>query len=511
MSEAHRLLHSLVEGQTAVAWAHLWTSSLLLFVALVAAGWRRLTPGARETILSLGLAKLVVPGTALLLALRAAGWDVGGDGSAPAPSRGASVALDGLVAIQAGGTPSELPCLIALLWLGGALATMLGRTVRRRRLVRDLLRGAEPLDPTAARSAAGATSRVAARGIAVLRGCGEVPFTFGTLRPRIVLPAAGRLEPALERSLLAHELAHVRRNDDLRAGLNSFVAALFWFHPLVWIAARRLTLAREAACDRAATREVGIPAYLAALDHLCRGAIAPAGLTGWASGALRERIGLLMDARRIRFVPSPFVLVIALVATAGATVASGFAAPLPAQRRGADDYRLEATAAPRGDVLLVQVEVHEEDGAPLAVPQILLRPGEDATTSTVTGDGRDVFVKVRLDRHGSGGVRCRIRRNGEVLYDRTIAVAAPGAPSVSANFDPAGGINLSLRDADLHEVLWTFARMRGLALSLGAGVEGTLTLELEEVPWAEALDIIARTNRLSWQVSGDELVVTTAL
>lgn len=509
MSEAHELLHSIVQGQTAVAWAHLWTSSLLLLLALIAAGWRRLTPGARETILSLGLAKLLLPGTAILVVLRAAGWQPGSDAPAPVPPPARSAA-EGLVAILPGGPPSELPCLLALLWLGGASAALLGRALRRRRLVRGLLRGAQPLGAMEAGSVAAAASRAGARGVAVLRGRGEVPFTFGTLRPRIVLPAAGQLEPALERSLLAHELAHVARHDDLRAGLTSVVAALFWFHPLVWIVGRRLVLTREAACDRAAAGEMGTVAYLAALDHVCRGAIAPAGLTGWASGALRERIGLLMDARRIRFVPSPFVLVIALVATAGATLASGFAAPLPAPRRGADGYRMEATVAPRGDALLVQVEVHDADGAPLAGPQVLLRPREDATVSTVTRDGRDVFVKVRLDRHGSGGVRCRIRRDGEVLYDRTIAVAAAGAPSVSANFDPSGGIVLHVRDADLAEVLWTFARMRGLGLSLEGGVEGALTLQFEEVPWAEALDLIARTNHLNWQVSGDELVVTPA-
>ena len=506
MSTAHQLLHSLVQRQDAAAWAHLWTSTAVLAAALLAARWRRLTPGARESILSLGLAKLLVPGTALLLAVRATGWEPWRASAAPAPDPFGPSVPAGLVAIQPGGSPSELACVLALLWLGGAATAVLVRSIRRRALVGALVRGAEPLrggDPLSA--AASLASEGRAR---VLRGRGAVPFTFGTLRPVVVLPRSGELEPEIERSLLAHELAHVRRRDDLRAGLTAAVAALFWFHPLVWIAARRLALTRESACDQASASQVGLPAYLAALDHVCRGAIAPAGLTAWASGALRERIDLLMDAQRIRFAPRRVIVTLAALATAAASLASGFAAPLPAPS-DLGGYRLDASVEARGEALLVRVELDDTTGAPLTRPELVVRSGEHASLETTTEDGRSVVVRARLDRRGNGSVRARVQDEDEVLFDRTVAIFAPGASSPAASFDPAGPMTFSLRDADLHEVLWTLARVRGLRLSLEGGVEGTVTVELLDVPWSEALDVVTRTNGLRWAVSGDQLVVST--
>ena len=507
MSPVHQLLHGMVQGQEAFVWAHLWTSTLVLAAALLASGWRRLGPSAREAVLSLGLAKLLVPGTALLLTLRAAGWEPWRKSPEAVTPLGPGARSADLAAVRLEGAASELPCLLALLWLCGLAAAVLARVVRRRMLIRALLRGAQPL---AAEDPLRTPGRLDGGAAVILRGRSRAPFTFGTLRPVVVLPCRGELAPAVERSLLAHELAHVRRRDDLRAGLTALVAALYWFHPLAWIAARRLTLAREAACDRVSAAEVGVPAYLAALDHVCRGAIAPAGLTGSSSGALRERIDLLMDAQRLRFVSRRLALTVAVLAMVGGTFASGLAAPLPAPEAGGRDYRLAATVMPRGDALLVSVEVDDPQGTPLARPEIILHPREDATLATRTEDGRDVLVKARLDRQGTGGVRCRIRREGEVLFDRTVAIAAPGARAVSEGFDPAGGITFSLRDADVTEVLWTLARMAGLQLTLEGGVEGTVTIELQDVPWAKALDVITRTNDLRWSVSGDELVVSPA-
>jgi len=140
----------------------------------------------------------------------------------------------------------------------------------------------------------------------------------------------------------------------------------------------------------------------------------------------------------------------------------------------------------------------------------VVRAPEHATVRSTTPDGHAVLVKVLLDRRGTGGVRARVERDGEVLFDRTIPIAAPGALAPAGSFDPQGPITFSVRDADIHEVLWTLARMAGLRLSLEDGVEGTVTIELQDVAWADALDAFSRTNDLRWAVSGDELVVSAA-
>ena len=49
--------------------------------------------------------------------------------------------------------------------------------------------------------------------------------------------------------MLTHEMIHVRRRDVLRQLMVRAVLALYWFHPLSWVAARLAAIASEEACD----------------------------------------------------------------------------------------------------------------------------------------------------------------------------------------------------------------------------------------------------------------------
>jgi len=76
-------------------------------------------------------------------------------------------------------------------------------------------------------------------------------YTLGLFRPVIVLPehlvcSSGNsvLEP-----MLAHELVHVKRWDDLAICLQELVKIFYFFHPVVWFVMPRLTWTREAVCD----------------------------------------------------------------------------------------------------------------------------------------------------------------------------------------------------------------------------------------------------------------------
>ena len=77
-----------------------------------------------------------------------------------------------------------------------------------------------------------------------------VPFTWGAFRPTVFLPAeTGEWSPAYLEFALAHELAHVKRFDYLTQMAAQAACALFWFHPLVWVAAAEIRKERERACD----------------------------------------------------------------------------------------------------------------------------------------------------------------------------------------------------------------------------------------------------------------------
>jgi len=78
----------------------------------------------------------------------------------------------------------------------------------------------------------------------------DVPVTWGIVYPVILLPAAADEWDEEQRiAVLTHELAHVKRFDALSQLLAQLALALLWFHPLVWMAVRRMRLEREHACD----------------------------------------------------------------------------------------------------------------------------------------------------------------------------------------------------------------------------------------------------------------------
>ena len=77
------------------------------------------------------------------------------------------------------------------------------------------------------------------------------PGVVGIFRPVLLLPQgiAEKLTPKQLRAVLAHELCHVRRRDNLTAAIHMLVQAAFWFHPFVWWIGARLLEERERACD----------------------------------------------------------------------------------------------------------------------------------------------------------------------------------------------------------------------------------------------------------------------
>ncbi len=79
------------------------------------------------------------------------------------------------------------------------------------------------------------------------------PGMFGVWRPVLIWPArlSERLDDEHIEAIVAHELMHARRRDNLTAALHMVVEAIFWFHPLVWWMERRMVEEREHACDEA--------------------------------------------------------------------------------------------------------------------------------------------------------------------------------------------------------------------------------------------------------------------
>jgi TonB family protein len=79
-----------------------------------------------------------------------------------------------------------------------------------------------------------------------------MPLTCGVFRPVVILPgSAAHWTEERRRIVLSHELAHIARHDWLLQICAELARALYWFHPLVWLAAARLRQESERACDDA--------------------------------------------------------------------------------------------------------------------------------------------------------------------------------------------------------------------------------------------------------------------
>ena len=79
----------------------------------------------------------------------------------------------------------------------------------------------------------------------------NTPVVFGVRHPKILLPqrAVNELSPQQVRFLLAHELAHVKRYDEIMGWVVILLVCLYWFNPVVWLASVFLRREREMACD----------------------------------------------------------------------------------------------------------------------------------------------------------------------------------------------------------------------------------------------------------------------
>jgi bla regulator protein BlaR1 len=131
------------------------------------------------------------------------------------------------------------------------------------------------------------------------------PGVFGIFRPILLLPDGiiEKLSPSQLSAILAHELCHVRRRDNLTATIHMAVQAIFWFHPLVWWIGVRLIDERERACDEEVLRLGSAPQdYAEGILNVCRLYVeSPLGCVSGVTGSdLKKRIEAIMTNRIIQ-------------------------------------------------------------------------------------------------------------------------------------------------------------------------------------------------------------------
>jgi hypothetical protein len=283
-----------------------------------------------------------------------------------------------------------------------------------------------------------------------------------------------------------HELEHIRRGDWTVHIMARVVCAFYWFHPLVWVAWRKLSLEAERSCDDAVLLRAERADYAEQLVNMARrlsGSLAPPVLSMANRSDLSTRVSAILDSKQRRgragiLCATASLVVAALVVLAIAPVravgtASNGSSPAQQQKRTSADAvpsalsRALLEAAESGNVddvtklLDAGADVNatiDGDGSPLIVAA---REGHKAAVQLLLDRGADPNLAVR----GDGNALIMAAREGheeivKLLLDRGASIdqVVPGDENALIQASGEGQLGvvklLVSRGADVNARVW---------------------------------------------------------
>ncbi len=383
---------------------HLWQSTVFLAgVWLLTLGLRRNQARTRYRLWLLASAKFLVPFSLLI----AAGERLQSRTAAPVVQPAFSMVMENIAepySVSAGSaihrTASPLvsapvavrhhgdwlPLVLMGVWGCGSLL-LLARWGRRWWQLRAAMRAASPMMRVSDVLVLSTPTRVE-------------PGVFGVLRPVLLLPdgITERLTAPQLDAILAHELCHVRRRDNLTAALHMVVECLFWFHPAVWWIQAELVEERERACDESvleSNREA--LAYAEGILNVCKFYVeAPLTCVSGVTGSdLKKRIVRIMADQAARKLDLGRKLLLGLAAVLAVTApvvfglihASEVHAQTAAQKTGIDDTWQGTLHAPQKDLRIVLKLTKTDAGALKATAFSIDQGGQGFPATTVSFEG----------------------------------------------------------------------------------------------------------------------------
>jgi uncharacterized protein (TIGR03435 family) len=318
---------------------HLWQSTLFAAaVALLSLAFRRNRARLRYGLWFAASVKFLIPFAAIAAAGGLFAWQ-----QAPAPIRSvvaapaardfsapfAAMGVDPTPMVAAPAQSQWIVPILFTVWACGFLAIVL-RRVRQWRQIRAAVRASAPFAASPP-VAAGIVIRVAPTMLE--------PGVVGLKRPVILLPEGidAHLTAGQFAAVLAHEVCHVRRRDNLTSAMHMLVEAVFWFHPLVWVIGARLVATREQACDEHVVADTAATiAYAEGIVSVCRryvetplmsvAGVGGADVKARIDAILANRIGLRLTLPKRLVLAAAAVLSLTIPIVTGAIEAAAFAA-----------------------------------------------------------------------------------------------------------------------------------------------------------------------------------------
>jgi bla regulator protein BlaR1 len=317
-----------------------------------------------------------------------------------------------------------LPAMAAILWLAG-FVTVIGLWWLRWRSVAAAIRNAAPVSHGCVVEILRRVEKSAGIRSPISLWSSQAslePGIFGIRRPLLIWPAgiSRHLQDAHVEAILAHEVQHVRRRDNLAAAMHMVVEAIFWFHPLVWWLGTRLVEERERACDEAVLLLGNHPeVYAESILKTCEFCVAsPLACVSGVTGAdLKLRIVRIMTRRsadKLGFLKKLVLVAISLGAVAAPIVAGLIKAP------AATAQSAQATTGSAGNHFADPQQIYHV-GGDVSAPKLVFAPDPQFTEKARRAKYQGVCViSTVVDAQGNPAQVQVVRRLGMGLDKKAV-------------------------------------------------------------------------------------------
>ncbi|MEP7346306.1 MAG: M56 family metallopeptidase [Gemmatimonadaceae bacterium] len=357
-------------------------------------------------------------------------------------------------------TAAGIALLLAGVWLLGTLLVLAKLVVGHLAVSRLTVTATTLVDAAFASALREARARIPVRRPVRLLMSADVtaPITAGVWHPMIFLPpdAAGWNDERLD-IVLMHELAHIARYDYLAQVIASATCALFWFHPGVWLAARRLRAEGEqAADDRVLNAGAPSVTYATHLLEIARHGLAAhrsaavtLGMVRGGASQFERRLRAMLDTTHSR----------AGVSSRQKWITAGFSLLALIPLAG---IRTELVAAPAGreDRVLLQ----ERTAATLTVTSESVPVGAVGESVKVTSTEHEALpmpnaMRTEGDHHGDSTFERTLRASpGEQIR---LDLRSGGTVTIHAHDEPNVRLRATLDGTNWRETDVSFERITG--------------------------------------------------
>ena len=327
-----------------------------------------------------------------------------------------------------------------------------------------------------------------------------MPMTWGAFRPVVLLPEDARSWPAARRrEVLTHELAHVKRGDWTARLIAALACAVYWFNPLVWMAASRMRNEQELACDDTVLAGGVEPSdYAAHLLEVARGLRVPSFAMANASVAMARpsqltgRLLAVLDESRVRVAQAPRRTV-GMAALGAAVLLATVGAATPVSRGLPKEWQVSADQGPWAVEPPPPEPAVYHEAMPAVAPRGAVSVVVDCWDDAGRGSGRGRGAGQHSSSHSSSH-NSRGREDGSSTKRVTLTL---GEGNCSIEVRMIGDVVLTEDETDVRSV----AR------------DGSFRITEEGNGPERRLDIFWRNGQLvhRWQVDGSEVPETPEL